>query len=145
MDVLETNLRGREGPVRGWVQAGQAELHLAKSERFFTPVLHLDLAQEEGRRVLVGRFGPLPQVWILFMGIYFLLGIAGTAGLMYGASQWMLGREPWALLGAPVAVALAAFTYGAAFIGQGLSAEQMYELRCWVERSLENAGIPPKH
>jgi hypothetical protein len=36
---------------------------------------------------------------------------------------------------APVSLALIAFIYGAAFIGQGLSNEEMYELRAFVENT----------
>jgi len=34
---------------------------------------------------------------------------------------------------------LSAFVYGAAVIGQGLSADEMYELRAFVDRAVEKA------
>jgi len=51
-------------------------------------------------------------------------------------SQSTLGMPAWGFLGVPVALALAAFTYGAAFIGQGLGAEEMYVLRSFVDEAL---------
>ena len=86
---------------------------------------------------LHGRFAPHPHVWTGFMAIYGLLALGGVAGAMWGLSQWTLGSPPWALLGVPAAAALAAFVYGAVFIGQGLGAEQMYLLRATVDRAVQ--------
>jgi len=38
---------------------------------------------------------------------------------------------------APVSLALIAFIYDAAFIGQGLSNDEMFELRAFVERTVQ--------
>jgi len=40
----------------------------------------------------------------------------------------------------PVCLGLFVFVYGAAVIGQGLTADQMHEMRRLVERSLMEAG-----
>jgi hypothetical protein len=60
--------------------------------------------------------------------------------LVYGYVQWTLGHAAWAALGFPAALALMGFEYGAAFIGQGLGAEQMYTLRRLLDGALEVAG-----
>lgn len=54
----------------------------------------------------------------------------------------MVGESPWALAGVPAALALVGFTYGAAFIGQGLGAEEMYRLRSFVDDCVEAAAQP---
>ena len=59
--------------------------------------------------------------------------------LVYGYVQWSLGHAPWAALGCPAALALMGFEYGAAFIGQGLGAEQMYTLRSLLDGALDAA------
>jgi len=138
--VIDKRIRKDGGAVTGWVQAGQAELFLPDDLRFFSPALHLNAGERDGRPVLRARFAPLPQVWIVFVGIYFILGMSGLGALMWGLSQMVLGRTPWALLGTPAAAALAAFVYGAAFIGQGLSAPQMYQLRTFVDHAIEDAA-----
>jgi hypothetical protein len=141
MYALERALERETTRVRGWVQDGAAELHvLEEEEHFFSPALHVWVAEENGMPVLRGRFGPHPHVWMLFIGIYIGLGAVGVGGLMYGISQWMLGWTPWALLLAPIALALAGFVYGAAFIGQGLGSEQMHVLRSVVENALDRAA-----
>ena len=63
-----------------------------------------------------------------------ICAIAAIGAGCYGGAQLILGEAPWAFWGVPVAVVLAGFVYGAAFIGQGLGAEDMYELRSVVDR-----------
>lgn len=132
-DALERRIKRPGSPVTGWVQSCQAELHLEASTDFFTPTLHLHVEERPAGKVLCGRFAPLPQVWMIFTGIYFVIAFGAIAALVYGATQWMLGEAPWAFLAAPACGALAAFVYGAALIGQGLTAEQMYQLRSFLD------------
>ncbi len=132
----------------GTVLRGHAIVRIVPAHRhFWSPQLELDAqlpdptdeyAPAEPR--LLGRFAPHPHVWTLFMAIYGLIAIGGTAGAMWGLSQWTLGLSPWALWAVPAAIFLAAFVYGAVFIGQGLGAEQMYELRSVVDRAAERAA-----
>ena len=48
----------------------------------------------------------------------------------------------WPMWAAPAAAALIAFIYGAAFIGQGLSGEEMFVLRAFVECSVRDCQRP---
>ncbi len=138
---LRKLLASRHAPVDGSVLTTQAELTTHRPQHhFWSPYLSVEVARDEdGRTMLRGRFAPEPNVWILFMGIYGILGMIGTGALMYGVSQWIVRETPWALIGAPVALALIAFTYGAAFIGQGLGAEEMYTLRSFVDEAVDEA------
>jgi len=121
-----------------------------RARRFWSPYLYLE-ARTPGeedevdgldRPVVQGRFAPHPHVWTLFMAIYGVLGMLGILGVMYGVSQWILDRPPWALAAGPAAGALIAFVYGAAFIGQGLGASAMYELRSLVDDAAETSSPP---
>jgi hypothetical protein len=143
--------RGRTR-VDGAVLRGHAELTTHRDEaHFWSPHLSLELIDRgDGAWAVKGRFAPEPNVWILFMSVYGILAMAAIAGLMYGTSQALVGEKPWALLGAPAGLALMAFTYGAAFIGQGLGAEEMYQLRSFVDdcvsaaERLEGPGADPQ-
>ena len=108
---------------------------------FWSPNLSLEIIDETGATSerLRGRFGPDQSVWMLFILIYAILGMVGVLALMFGTSQWLINESPWALLAVPACVALAAFVYGAAFIGQGLGAEQMYTLRSFVDDAIDAA------
>ena len=138
---IRRRLRDPEGRVEGVMLAAGAELTTVKSERhFWSPYLSVEVARgDDGAWALRGRFAPEPNVWILFLGIYGILGMIGLGALMYGVSQWMVRESPWALWGVPASIALVAFTYGAAFIGQGLGAEEMYRLRSFVDDCVEVA------
>jgi hypothetical protein len=133
---------GREGSrVEGSVLRGHAELTTRRAEaHFWSPYLSVEVIDHgDGAWGLKGRFAPEPNVWILFMSAYGILAMGALAGLMYGASQALVGETPWALAAAPAALALMAFTYGAAFIGQGLGSEEMYRLRSFVDDCVEAA------
>ena len=63
------------------------------------------------------------------MAIYGVLGMVALFALVFGYGQWSTGATPWGAAVSLGAVGAIGFVYGAAFIGQGLGAEQMYELR----------------
>lgn len=144
LDAIRRGLAEEGCRVAGFVLRGHAELTTRPGEaHFWSPYLSLEVVErDDGARCLKGRFAPEPNVWILFMSLYGMLGMAALAGLVYGASQALVNEAPWALLGAPAALALMAFTYGAAFIGQGLGAEEMYRLRSFVDDCVEAAEGP---
>lgn len=110
-----------------------------------SPLLDLELLDEDGATVLHGRFTPEPNVWTGFMAVFAILGLSGFAFVMYGFAQMTVGDPPWALWGGPVSLALIAFVYGAAFIGQGLTVDEIYGLRAVVDRALQEHGlrVPP--
>lgn len=138
---LERQL-AREGAVAaGAVLPRHVELRVAKDRaHFWSPNLSLELVDErEPLARLCGRFGPDQGVWMLFMMLYAILGMVGVLALMFGTSQWLVHEPPLAFLGVPACIALAAFVYGAAFIGQGLGAEQMYTLRSFVDQAIDAA------
>ena len=141
LDAIRRGLGGEGCRVSGSVLRGHAELTTRPGEaHFWSPYLSLEVAErDDGTRWVKGRFAPEPNVWILFMSLYGMLAMGALAGLIYGASQALVHELPWALLGAPAALALMAFTYGAAFIGQGLGAEEMYRLRSFVDDCVEAA------
>lgn len=133
--AVRAGLAGAGAPVEGVVLQSQAELTTRREEaHFWSPYLSVEVTEgDDGAWSLKGRFAPEPNVWILFMGIYGILGMCALAGAMYGASQVIVRESPWGFAAVPAALALIGFTYGAAFIGQGLGAEEMYKLRSFVD------------
>lgn len=147
LSQLRELLRTDDAPCAGLVFRRHAVLHIRPpAQHFWSPHLYLEarLPDPEDEHApsapeLRARFAPHPHVWTLFMAIYGVLTLTGLGGLMYGFSQWTLGWTPWALAIGPAALALIGFVYGAAFIGQGLGAQQMYELRSFVDRAADAA------
>ena len=138
---LESRLaRGRArggGQVVGQVVGRHAYLQCPPDRQsLLSPHLNLDLRERDGGVVLSGRFSPRPNVWTGFMALYGVLGLVGIGGLMLGWAQLSVKEYPWGFWLAPAAAALFAFVYGAAVIGQGLTQEEMYTLRNFVDRAV---------
>ena len=135
---LEARLAQPEVAIEGQVLSRHACLRLPAARRtLLSPYLELDLLGTEEAPLLRGRFAPQPNVWTGFIALLALIAMLGLAGSMYGFAQMTLGQTPLWLWAAPAAAALMAFVCGAAFIGQGLSAEEMFELRAFLQCSLQ--------
>lgn len=132
--ALKHALATHGAPFIGDVLDTHAYLRMPRENRsLLSPNLNLQLIQADDGTLLRGRFTPHPSVWMGFMAVFFTLGMIGLAGLMYGLAQLTVDETPWVMLAAPISLALIGFVYGAAFIGQGLVAEEMYEMRAFVE------------
>jgi flavin reductase (DIM6/NTAB) family NADH-FMN oxidoreductase RutF len=109
----------------------EAELHT------WSPSLDLRVEPDEGGGTVVrGRIGPQPQVWTTFMFFHMLIAMVGIGGLMWGLAASLAGESAWPAWLGLVAVFLHAFVAGAAFIGQGLGADQIHRLRSFVDDTL---------
>lgn len=121
-------------PIQTVLFEDGAVVRLVERHEVWSPALHLHIVDTPDQPVLKGRFCPSSPVWTAFLAIYLSLACLGIASTCWGISQWMVGADPWALIGLPVCLALAGFTFGAAFIGQGLSAADMHVLRSHIEQ-----------
>ena len=121
-----------------------------QDQRFWSPCLDLTIdqadassseaAEFEGERVEVwGTFSPRPEIWT---GFVFAIGTALVVSLLsviFGFAQFMLGEAPWALVIPPIAFLLMAAIYASALVGQGLSGEDIYTIRAYVDMCLREA------
>lgn len=123
------------------VTGGVASHHVSlsvppKDATFWSPHLEVEVEpDEEGSRVRA-RIGPHPHVWTMFIAMHAVVAFFGIAGAMYGLSSWVSGDSPWPLWAVPIALFLHVFVAGAAFIGQGLGADQIYRLRSFMDEVL---------
>ena len=145
LEALRDSLTGEDAPFQCQVVSGYASLRIPEDRRsLLSPHLELETQKEEGGEILRGRFGPRPTVWTGFMGIFAFIAMLGLTGTVWGLAKMTLGGGALWLLSAPASLALIAFVYGAAFIGQGLSTEEMFDLRSYVEglvRELDSERI----
>lgn len=154
VEALREALAAAEPPLEGRCDPGHCVLRVPRARRrFWSPELDLTFEpfaeQDAGAGVRVRcLFAPRPPVWTGFAFVYALLGVATVAAGVYGLAQLGLGQAPWAFAAAGAALALVGLVYAAAFVGQGLSAGQMYELRrvldAAVERAVERARAAPR-
>ena len=134
LDALRQKLAKGDAPFEGQVLKGHACLRLPqKRSSMLSPYLEIDTRVEDGKEVIHGRFSPQPNVWTGFMALFGTIAMLGLAGTIYGLARITLGGGLLWLLSGPAAIALIAFVYGAAFIGQGLSSQEMFDLRAYVQ------------
>lgn len=133
-----------EARLRGRVYRRVVQLEPCEDEtHFWSPHLDVSLQENDGGTRLFGRFAPHPAVWTGFIATQAVIGFLGLCAGVYGASQWMLGRDPWALWLLALCVLAGAIVYLFAYVGQSLGQSQMYGLRAFLDRALEiDAGAP---
>lgn len=107
--------------------------------RFWSPHLSIQLYDTESGAEAFGRFSPRPEIWTMFMAIYFVAAICSFAAAIYAYVQWFLGASPWALTIIPVAILVIVALHIASLIGQSWSADQMQLLRARFDRTMEIA------
>lgn len=140
MERIHAKLRRPEPRFTGQVLKRHAYLQLPRGQRsVLSPYLNLQLFETDTGTVLRGRFSPHPGVWTGFMLVYGVLAMLALTGLMFGWAQTTVDEYAWGFWAVPICAALGAFVYGAAVIGQGLTASEMHDMRCFVERSSEEA------
>lgn len=106
---------------------------------FWSPQLNFRVEQEEyrdGRTVIAGLIGPRPNVWTLFMFVYFSIGISGFFITSYGISRYMMDEYSHALWGLPLAAIIMATAYQAGKFGENLGAEQVDYLKGFVSKAV---------
>ena len=111
----------------------------AADRRFWSPHLSVQLQDTESGAELFGRFSPRPEIWTMFMAIYFVAAITICGALIYAYVQWFLGSYPWALMVIPINLVIIVGLHAASLIGQSLSADQMQLLRTRLDRTLQIA------
>ena len=118
-------------------ETGRIELTTTENKvRFWSPQLTMDVNANGDTTLLLARFGPHPHIWTLYMALYSASLAFAIGCVMFGISQWMVGTDPWVLLLIPLSFLLAGLVYGSTYVGQGLGALQMQELRLFVERAI---------
>lgn len=145
LERLDKIIRSGKYPVTGSVLKEHAFVQIPREQRsMLSPYLNLTLRKVDGRPYLLGRFSPHPHVWTGFMAIYGFLIFIGMCGLVYGWAQQTIGESMVAMWLLPASLVACAFVYGAAVIGQGLTAHEMYTLRNVVDRAVENCVLDSK-
>lgn len=134
------------GKVTGTVFRRTIMLTVCKEDtHFWSPHLDIQLEEVEGGTRLAAMFSPHPHVWTAFLGVQLAFGVLSVAAGVWVMSVWLLGQRDWLSLGVLGLMLFGGgFSYGAAYVGQGIGSEQMYELRAFLEESLreEKEGAP---
>jgi hypothetical protein len=147
MRALRSDESRAERDIEGRFSTRHGILMLSESERQFWST-QLSLTVEDARhgpdgearptRVL-GVFSPQPEVWTAYVFAIGSLALIGMCGVLYGVVQLLLGDAPTAWVASLVVALIAALLYTSTLVGQGLAADEMYELRSYLDDRLEAA------
>lgn len=141
-----------DGKVTGTVFRRTVMLTVGEQDtHFWSP--HLDVQLEEaqgGGTRLSAMFSPHPHVWTGFLGVQLAFGVLSAAAAVWVMSVVLIGHDPWLGLGVLGLMLFGGgFAYGAAYVGQGIGSEQMYELRAFLveavrdEQAIRDRGRHP--
>ena len=135
-DAIETET------LRGFAQSAGTvfEFKIERSEqRFWSPHLSAQFSPSETGTQLFARFSPRPEIWTMFIALYFMVMILMSLAALVGYVQWSPGYSPWALVVVPLGALLIGCLHTASLIGQRLSADQMDLLRARLDQAVEAA------
>ncbi len=121
-------------------QGNHAMISIDETKRhFWSPWLHLELGQVDGKHLVHGRFSPHPSIWTGFMFSWLALAVLVFFGGILGVSQQLSGQTPWGYYIIPVCLGLAFLLWIASRIGQRLADEEMHQMK---SRLAECVGCP---
>ena len=130
--------------VAGRVYRRTAFLTVAPAlAHFWSPHLEVQFTEApEGGCHVQGQFGPHQAIWTTFVIIQLMFGVLALGAGIFAFSKWSLGHDavPWLGLFAAMMFG-GGFSYGAAYVGQGMGSDQMYELRAFVDAVLRDDAI----
>lgn len=146
-EALRLQTAGGERRVEGTFSERHGVLMLPEVERqFWSTQLGLTVqaphvapdGTPRPTRVL-GVFSPQPEIWTAYVFAIGLLALVGACGAMYAVVQLTLGQAPSGLLASLIALLVGALVYTSTLVGQGLAAEEMYELRRHLDACIDEA------
>jgi hypothetical protein len=146
VEALRASVADADPGLEGHFDPAHCVLRIPSARRsFWSPELDLTFESREPAEAPAGGlrvralFAPRPPVWTGFAFVYAVLAVVALAGALYGLAQLTLGEPPRALGASAAALALIGGVYAATFIGRGLAATQMYELRRALDDAVERA------
>lgn len=95
---------------------------------FWSPRVTFDIVVDEAdpqKSMVRGLIGPKPNVWTMFVFIYFSIGIAGLFMSIFGLSRTTLGKDSDLVWAFPIALVLMSTAYLFSKSGQKMGAQQI--------------------
>ncbi|MFG0261144.1 MAG: hypothetical protein ACF788_01980 [Novipirellula sp. JB048] len=140
MRRIRTAIEAAEGYGSARVAGDCAEFAVRiEARRFWSPHLSVQISETDSGSQLYARFAPRPEIWTFFMLVYFMTIFFMFVGVLYAYVQWFMGRPPWGLLSIPVGAVGIGAIHIASLVGQGLSRDQMDQLREQLDRAVAAA------
>lgn len=138
IESVNRSVSNHSSEIRG--KAYQSHIHLEvvhKLEHFWSPQLDLNIEEVSNEKsILIGRYGPKRNIWILFGLGYVLFSMGFVISLMIWLVKWNLHQESLMYIFPIVFGVLLITLYILAQIGQKVGAEQTFLIHHNLEESL---------
>ncbi|MEZ4471996.1 MAG: hypothetical protein R3F60_14615 [bacterium] len=136
----------RGGPVRGQMGGSHLALNFEEAQRhFWSPWLDAHVREHPDGAIIYGRLMPHPSIWTFYMGMYAALTMGALIAGIFGLLQVATGTGWWGLLVPPAALLTGLGLYASAFMGQRLGADQMDQLRQYLDAAVTLDDAPRDH
>lgn len=103
----------------------------------------VDSSSSAQRTMLVGRFAPRQNVWMLVWIVYLAMAFIVFFALVYAYVQYWMNATPWAISVGMAGIACILGLHLVSMIGQSWSSDQMHELRARLDDLLRETGLEP--
>ena len=138
MAQLDARFRASKRNWVGHVTGHHGQLVAPRRHRhWWSPWLTFAATEHEDGTLLSGHFAPHPSVWTFYMALYGIVGFSMFGLGCFGLSQWLAEEPPTMLWSLPIGLVLMVALYASAFVGQGLTAQQMTGMRDFVKDCFE--------
>lgn len=98
------------------------------NKHFWSPHLSLSFEDTEEGTKIRGLYGPSPNIWLLFMFVYFFLGFIALVILIVGLSRYNLGLSSYILWFIPFILGGIAVLYISGKTGKRLGRPQIMQI-----------------
>ncbi|MBL8890303.1 MAG: hypothetical protein JNL67_10010 [Planctomycetaceae bacterium] len=102
-----------------------------------------DSNTEVGGTMLVGRFAPRQNVWMLVWIVYLAMAFLIFFALVYASVQYWMNTTPWAISVGLAGIVCILGLHMVSMVGQSWSSDQMHELRARLDELLLETGLEP--
>jgi hypothetical protein len=123
----------------GWAKEGYALICAPENEKhLWTPQLNLQIDETTKGTEIRGVIGPSANVWTAFAFTFSILGFIAFVALFWGLTQMSLDHPTNILWAVPITLLLILGVYILARVGQRLSKDEVYQLKKFVESTLQD-------
>jgi hypothetical protein len=131
-------LKSQNTEIKGIAMQDHITLRINQNERhFWSPQLSILLLPENNKTKVIGVYGPMPNVWLIFTFSYLALSVLSVFVAIVGFSQYSLGLESKILWLLPFFGGAMLLLYILSQFGQKLGAEQMFTIHHHFENILK--------
>ncbi|HEX2872206.1 MAG TPA: hypothetical protein VHP33_13135 [Polyangiaceae bacterium] len=146
LERVSLRLRARECPLCGFVADDRIALYVRPSrQRLWSPELRVDVTQQGEVTVLQGMYAPHPHVWITYVAVLAIVVVGLVSAVTFALVEASMNQRPVALYALLPLLAIGGAAYALAFVGQGFAADEMDELRAFLDDALDAGGALSSH